>query len=168
MHGPPVVAGRNEFQLGDEVLTLRNNRRLGLTNGERGTITGIDEQARAITIRATDGNVRRIPAEYLDEGHLDHGYASTIHKAQGLTTDVALVYGTEDLYREALYTALSRARTHTQLYVTGEAPEREVEQPHAPQPMTLEDEIIEYWTNVSRQAPMAIDTPNLAGPAMGL
>ena len=152
VHGPAVIAGRNEFQLGDEVLTLRNNRRLGLTNGERGTITGIDEQARALTIRTTDGSVRRIPSEYLDEGHLDHGYASTIHKAQGLTTDVALVYGTEDLYREALYTALSRARTHTQLYVTGEPPEREVEQPHAPQPMTIEDEIIEYWTNVSRQA----------------
>ena len=162
VHGPAVIAGRNEFQLGDEVLTLRNNRRLGLTNGERGTITGIDEHARAITIRTTDGNVRTIPPQYFDDGHLDHGYASTIHKAQGLTTDVALVYGTEDLYREALYTALSRARTHTQLYVTGEPPEREIEQPHAPQPVTIEDEIIEYWTNVSRKATLAIDLPGAA------
>ena len=166
--GPAVNAGRNEFQVGDDVLTLRNDRRLGLINGERGTIIGLDPAGRTLVVRTADGIERTIPSAYLDDGYLDHAYASTIHKAQGLTTDVALVYGSEDLYREALYTALSRARSHTQLYVTGEPPEREIEQPHAPEPARVEDEILSYWTNISRRATMAIDAPTWDGPELGL
>jgi len=54
-----------------------------------------------LTVRLTDGSERIVPASYLDAGHLDHGYAMTIHKAQGLTADEALVLATDDLYREA-------------------------------------------------------------------
>ena len=50
-------------------------------------------------------------------GHLTHGYATTIHKSQGLTCDEAFVYADETIYREAGYTALSRARCETRLYV---------------------------------------------------
>ncbi|MGH8938143.1 MAG: C-terminal helicase domain-containing protein, partial [Actinomycetes bacterium] len=48
---------------------------------------------------------------------LDHGYATTCHKAQGATVDVALLYGTAALTREAGYVALSRGRTANHLYV---------------------------------------------------
>ena len=58
-----------------------------------------------------------MPTSYLDAGHLDHGYAMTIHKAQGLTADAALVLATDDLYQEAGYTALSRARLETRVFV---------------------------------------------------
>jgi ATP-dependent exoDNAse (exonuclease V) alpha subunit len=49
--------------------------------------------------------------------HLDHGYAMTCHKAQGVTVDVALLYGTAALTREAGYVALSRGRSANHLYV---------------------------------------------------
>ena len=52
----------------------------------------------------------RLPLAYLEAGHLDHGYASTIHKAQGATYDRAFVLATESLTREAGYVAMSRAR----------------------------------------------------------
>jgi ATP-dependent exoDNAse (exonuclease V) alpha subunit len=42
----------------------------------------------------------------------------TVHKAQGLTCDRAYVLGTDDLYAEAGYTALSRGRYENRLYVT--------------------------------------------------
>ena len=44
----------------------------------------------------------------------------TIHKAQGVTVDGALVYATDGLYREAAYTALSRARHDTRLYLAAD------------------------------------------------
>ena len=61
-----------------------------------------------------------MPTGYLDAGHLDHGYAMTIHKAQGLTADEALVLATDDLYQEAGYTALSRARLETRVFVVAD------------------------------------------------
>ena len=59
-----------------------------------------------------------MPYSYFEAGHVDHAYAMTVHKAQGLTCDRAYVLGTDDLYAEAGYTALSRGRYENRLYVT--------------------------------------------------
>ncbi len=50
----------------------------------------------------------------------------TCHKAQGATVEVALVYGSSALTREAGYVALSRGRTANHLYITdtSDQPER--------------------------------------------
>ena len=58
--------------------------------------------------------------------HLDHGYAMTCHKAQGATVDIALLYGTGALTREAGYVALSRGRTANHLYVPDDHDDRAV------------------------------------------
>jgi ATP-dependent exoDNAse (exonuclease V) alpha subunit len=50
--------------------------------------------------------------------HLDYGYALTVHKAQGLTTRTALVYGTDALDQQAGYVALSRGRVDNHLYTS--------------------------------------------------
>ncbi len=47
-----------------------------------------------------------------------HAYALTCHKAQGLTVDVALLYGTGALTREAGYVGLSRGRRENHVYAT--------------------------------------------------
>ena len=112
-----LIAGDREFRTGDRVVCLRNQRANGLLNGLRGVVTTIDPETRSLTVRLTDGTDRVVPTSYLDAGHLDHGYAMTIHKAQGLTADEALVLVTDDLYQEAGYTALSRARLETRVYV---------------------------------------------------
>jgi Ti-type conjugative transfer relaxase TraA len=115
-----LIAGDREFGAGDRVVCLRNQRADGLLNGLRGVVTAIDPEARSLTVRLTDGTERTVPACYLVAGHLDHGYAMTIHKAQGLTADEALVFATDDLYQEAAYTALSRARLDTRVFVAAE------------------------------------------------
>jgi Ti-type conjugative transfer relaxase TraA len=115
-----LIAGDREFRTGDRVVCLRNQRVDGLLNGLRGVVTTIDPEARSLTVRLTDGTDRVVPASYLDADHLDHGYAMTIHKAQGLTADEALVLATDDLYQEAGYTALSRARLDTRVYVVAD------------------------------------------------
>ena len=67
------------------------------------------------------GDRIELPAGYLADGHLDHGYALTVHKAQGATYDVALLYGDEHLYAEAGYTALTRGRDRNHVYVLADS-----------------------------------------------
>ncbi len=115
-----LIAGDREFRTGDRVVCLRNQRADDLLNGLRGVVTAVDPEGRSLTVRLTDGSDRTVRTSYLDAGHLDHGYAMTIHKAQGLTADEALVLATDDLYREAGYTALSRARLETRVFVVAD------------------------------------------------
>jgi ATP-dependent exoDNAse (exonuclease V) alpha subunit len=49
---------------------------------------------------------------------LRHAYAMTLHKAQGLTVDCALLYGSAALTREAGYVGLSRGRRENHVYAT--------------------------------------------------
>ena len=111
----PVVAqvGEVEFAAGDRVLCTRNNRRLGVVNGDAGTIEGASENG--ILVRLGD-RLLKLPAVYLAAGNLTHGYAMTVHKAQGATCDVALLWG-EILYAEAGYTALTRGRFRNRIFV---------------------------------------------------
>jgi len=115
--GPTIVtAGGIELQTGDRIVCLRNDGRLGATNGTRATITRADPSQR--TVEATDdhGRRRQLSPDYLDAGHVTHGYAITGHKAQGLTCDHTYTLGTETLYREWGYVAMSRGRLTNQLY----------------------------------------------------
>ena len=62
---------------------LQNERGLGVKKGTLGTIEQV--RARSMSVRADDG--RKVPFDFKDYNRLDHGYASTIHKAQGMTVD---------------------------------------------------------------------------------
>lgn len=119
-----LAAGYREFASGDRVLTLHNNRPLGLINGERGTVVSVDASKRSLRVRF-DGEhePREIPAGYLARGHVDHAYAMTIHKSQGLTCDRAYVLADEQLHAEAGYTALTRGRDENHLYVISDESE---------------------------------------------
>ena len=66
---------------------------------------------------ATTATRCELPADYLDAGHVTHGYAITGHKAQGLTVDHTFVLGSDALYREWGYVALSRGRHTNRLYL---------------------------------------------------
>ena len=112
------AAGGRQFQVGDAVVALRNDRRLGLLNGTRGRVFAVDANRRAVTIAPETGaRAVTVPARYLDAGHLDHAYAITGHKAQGQTVDRAWVLATPETSREWGYVAMSRARLSTRLYV---------------------------------------------------
>ncbi len=131
--GPTLEIDDRPYQAGDRVMTLRNHRRLGVRNGTLATVTDVDPDERTITIRTDRGTSHALPAAYLDAGHLRHAYATTIHKAQGLTVDQALVLGYDTLYQEAGYVALSRGRAENRLYLVASSDEPEQ---HAPAPAT--------------------------------
>ena len=68
-----------------------------------------------------DGAERRqVAFDVKDYADLDHGYASTIHKAQGVTVDRAHVLATPGLDRHAAYVALTRHRDGVELHYGGD------------------------------------------------
>ncbi|MCH8898933.1 MAG: ABC transporter substrate-binding protein [Acidobacteria bacterium] len=69
-----------------------------------------------------DPEIRELPAWYLDQDHVDHGYALTGHKAQGVTTGrtFTIIGGSAD--REWAYVAMSRGRQANTLYLANPEP----------------------------------------------
>jgi Ti-type conjugative transfer relaxase TraA len=119
-----TVNGRT-LAKGDRVLALRNqpvdrvdqDGRHLLRNGNRATVVEVDHQAVELTIQLDTGPTVRLPADYLADGHVDHGYAMTIHKAQGMTTGRSFVLASPDLARELGYVAASRHTDEARFYV---------------------------------------------------
>ena len=53
---------------------------------------------------------REVRFDLKNYAHIDHGYAATIHKSQGVTVDHAHVLATDGLDRHAAYVGMSRHR----------------------------------------------------------
>lgn len=107
-----VERGDRSFASGDRLMFLKNDRGLGVKNGSLGTIEQVSRNA--MTVKLDDGRTARFDLK--DYAHLDHGYAATIHKAQGMTVDRTHVLATPGLDRHSAYVALSRHRDAVQLH----------------------------------------------------
>ena len=103
--------GERQFARGDRIMFLRNERNLGVKNGSLGTVESVTSARMAIML--DDG--RAVAFDLKDYAHVDHGYAATIHKAQGVTVDRVHVLATPGLDRHAAYVALSRHRDRVDL-----------------------------------------------------
>ncbi len=99
-----VERGERSFAGGDRVMFLQNERGLGVKNGTLGTIEQVSAQS--MTVQTDDG--RSVRFDFKDYNRVDHGYAATIHKAQGMTVDRAHVLATPGLDAHSSYVALSR------------------------------------------------------------
>lgn len=53
---------------------------------------------------------RAVSFDLKDYAHVDHGYAGTVRKAQGMTVDKVQVLATPGMDRHGAYVALSRHR----------------------------------------------------------
>jgi Ti-type conjugative transfer relaxase TraA len=104
--------GPREFAPGDRLMFLRNERSLGVKNGTLGQVQSVTQARMAVLL--DDG--RSIAFDVKDYANLDHGYAATVHKAQGVTVDRVHVLATPGLDRHAAYVALSRHRDRVDLH----------------------------------------------------
>jgi ATP-dependent exoDNAse (exonuclease V) alpha subunit len=118
-----------QWRVGDEAVITRNDYPLELINGSRGRVSRIGHDG--VTVDTETGPVH-VPRRLLEAGALTYGYALTVHKAQGITVDVALVYASGTLTRESGYVGMSRGRTANHLYGTLDAllPEVDAELDH--------------------------------------
>ena len=139
--GPDGERGR--AAVGDRVLTRRNNRSLAVAgrghvrNGALWTVvsTGADG---SLLVTPADRHATHdchpdpsvqvlLPAAYVAE-HVDLGYATTAHRAQGLTVDECHVLVSGAMSREALYVAMTRGRSSNIAYVATDAVDPDCEQ----------------------------------------
>ena len=111
--GTRIANGR--AGVGDEIVTLKNDRKLRwapgefVRNGERWRVAERDLQG-ALTVERLGGRGRvTLPPQYVAE-HVALGYALTVHKAQGSTVDRGIVLVDEQMTAQQLYVAMSRGR----------------------------------------------------------
>src|SRR4051794_9021231 len=104
--------GERTFADGDRVMFLRNERSLGVKNGTLGTL----ERLEGSSLRVRLDDQRAVRFDLKDYAHVDHGYAATIHKAQGVTVDRAHVLASAHLDRHAAYVGLTRHREGVELH----------------------------------------------------
>jgi ATP-dependent exoDNAse (exonuclease V) alpha subunit len=95
--------GERAFAHGDRVMFLRNDRELGVRNGTLGRAISVNADSMRVIL---DGKQeRQVCFEFRNYAAIDHGYASTVHKAQGATVDRAFVLVTPGMDRHLSYVA---------------------------------------------------------------
>ena len=107
-----VERGDRDFAAGDRIMFLRNERGLEVKNGTLGTVEHVNQQG--MTVRTDDG--RSVAFDVKDYAHVDHGYAATTHKAQGMTVDRAYVLATPGTDRHGAYVGMTRHREGVALH----------------------------------------------------
>ena len=119
-----TLADRSTVGVGDLVVTRHNHRNLAVAgsragwvkNGDEWTVKAVREDG-SLTVRRRAGTgVAVLPPDYVSE-HVELGYATTAHRAQGRTVDTAHAYLSAATVRESLYVMATRGRETNKLYV---------------------------------------------------
>lgn len=122
-----LMTGRGEriFAAHDRVYFLENDRDLGVKNGTLGTIDRI--QGNMLVIRldkaaTSTGQDKTKTITFSTDRYnqIDHGYAATIHKSQGVTVDRSYVLASKYMDGHAAYVGLSRHRESTDVFYSQE------------------------------------------------
>ncbi|MFH1216540.1 MAG: AAA family ATPase [Pseudomonadota bacterium] len=108
-----LKVGERIFRVGDRVIHRRNNYDLGVFNGDIGTIKEIDNEELTCVISFFPDN-RDVFYQKDDIVELDLAYAITIHKSQGSEFEAVIIpvltQHFKMLFRNLIYTGLTRAR----------------------------------------------------------
>ena len=109
--------GERLFAPGDRVLFLENDRALGVKNGMLATVETASAGRLSVRLdRDGRGDGATVVVEASAYRNLDHGYAATVHKAQGATLDRVHVLATPGMDRHLAYVALTRHRESVVLH----------------------------------------------------
>ncbi len=112
----PTRDGKKPFAAGERIYFLRNERSLGVKNGTLGTLVAIAGAGAGAHLKVRLDGGREVVFALKDYDALDHGYAATMHKAQGVTVDHAHVLLSASMDRHLTYVALSRHRESVRLH----------------------------------------------------
>ncbi len=112
-----TVAGERSFAVGDRIVFLENDSRLGVRNGSLGTVEALGDGQMRVRLGGRDDPIEIDTAGFRS---FDHGYATTIHKAQGATVDRAFVFAGPTMDRHLTYVAMTRHREDVTLHAAKE------------------------------------------------
>lgn len=121
-----VEANGCTFYEGDRVLFTKNSKKLGVLNGDLGTVVKVNPVTDHLYVTLDRNDLVAIPL--FNYQNVELGYALTTHKMQGKTVDNAYVLtGGSMLDRELSYVQMSRHRNEARLYFAIEESGREIE-----------------------------------------
>ncbi len=128
---PTVVGARgHRIGVGDVIISRRNDTRVEVydgtditkladpvRNGNRWQVYRVDEENQRIAVRRLGDGARALfTGDYLKE-HVHHGFAVTVHAAQGTTADTVHAVLGESATRAAAYVAMTRGRASNAVYL---------------------------------------------------
>jgi len=120
----PTVKGEKPFAENDRVYFLQNDRKLDVKNGSLGTIEKINGNELTVKLDRDNQYDRQASQKIIVDlnryNHIDHGYAATIHKAQGVTVDRTYVLASKYMDSHATYVGMSRHRNSADLFYSRE------------------------------------------------
>lgn len=107
---------------GERVMFTQNDKRLKIDNGMTGTIQAIEDGKMTVALDDKDmGDGRVVEINLADYAHIEHGYAYTTHKSQGVTVDRARAIIDEKMLDQAMgYVQASRHRELFEMHGTRE------------------------------------------------
>jgi conjugative relaxase-like TrwC/TraI family protein len=126
-----ITAGRgHRIADGDVIISRRNDAGIRVhdardmkiqvdpvRNGQRWTVFAVDPANDRIAARRLNDGARAVfSGDYLHT-HITHGYAVTVHSAQGVTADTTHAVLGETTSRNLLYVALTRGREANHVYL---------------------------------------------------
>jgi Ti-type conjugative transfer relaxase TraA len=110
-----TAEGHRCFAVGDQIVFLKNEESIGVRNGMLGKV--VEAFAGRVVIEIGEGgHKRRVDVEERFYNNLDHGYATTVHKAQGATVDRIKFLASLSLDRHLTYVAMTRHKHDLAIY----------------------------------------------------
>jgi len=119
-----TVRGERVFAVNDRLYFLKREDSLSVINGTLGTVVGINAESglMMVALDAANPNERGkvVAVNTHLYPHLEHGYAATVHKAQGVTVDRSYVLPCQFYDAHATYVAMTRHRKSCDIFVSQE------------------------------------------------
>ncbi|MCU7800625.1 MAG: AAA family ATPase [gamma proteobacterium symbiont of Lucinoma myriamae] len=141
-----LKVGERIFREGDRVIHRRNNYDLNVFNGDIGKIVNIDNEALTAIVSFYPDN-REVDYKKEDIMELDLAYAITIHKSQGSEFKAVIIpvltQHFKMLYRNLIYTGLTRAKELAVFVGTRKALSMAIRQQDTSQRQTALEELIQ-------------------------
>lgn len=130
-NAPTVTGARgHQISVGELIISRRNDPTISVLhptektqtadpvrNGNRWQVYAVDPDNQRIAARRISDGARAVfTGDYLRD-HITHGYAITVHSAQGATTDTCHAVCSESTTRALFYVAMSRGRQSNACYL---------------------------------------------------
>jgi Ti-type conjugative transfer relaxase TraA len=116
--------GERHFAVNDRLYFLKNDRQLGVMNGTLGTVENINNKQITVRLdqdeREPNKAARLVTIDTKNYNYLEHGYAATIHKGQGVTVDRSYVLASKYFDRHATYVSCTRHRESADIFYSRE------------------------------------------------
>jgi Ti-type conjugative transfer relaxase TraA len=117
--------GERAFSVNDRVYFLKREDSLSVINGSLGTIHSINAKSGIISVALDQDDLQvkpkivHVDTKYYK--HMEHGYAATVYKAQGVTVDRSYILPSKHYDAHSTYVAMTRHRKSGDVFVSREA-----------------------------------------------